>query len=373
MRRPVFPGGRCASSPGTHRWTRNARTCRARARPSTALDLPSPARHDRGVTTTVQPPWAVTDAVGEALHVLRMTGTFYCRSELTLPWGFTLPPMPDCLWFHVVTRGRCLLEVDGRTVETGPGDLVLVPRGRGHALSGSPGAATPSIATLEHGTGAAHHGVLRTGGGGDLTTMVCGAVRLDHPAARTLVDLLPALVQVPATPASPLGAVLHLIALEVEQFRPGGEAVLTRLADVLVVQALRNWLETDPGARAGWLGALSDPLVGPALALVHRDPARDWTVATLAAAVALSRSAFAARFTAVVGEPVMAYVTRWRMHLALDRMRTGDVTVAELARDLGYRSEAAFGRAFTRVVGQPPGEARRQVLAQAQAGGRTGR
>jgi AraC-like DNA-binding protein len=269
--------------------------------------------------------------------------------------------MPDCLWFHVVTRGRCLLQVEGQVLEMGPGDLALVPRGRGHALAGSPGAATPSIFTLDHGATVGNYGVLRTGGGGELTTMVCGAVRFDHPAARTLVDLLPTVVQVPATPASPLGAVLHLIALEVEQLRPGGEAVLTRLADVLVVQAVRNWLETDPGARAGWLGALADPLVGPALALVHHDPARDWTVASLAAAVALSRSAFAARFTSMVGEPVMQYVTRWRMHLALDRLRTEDVTVAELARDLGYRSEAAFSRAFTRVVGQPPSRARREV------------
>lgn len=313
------------------------------------------------MTTTVQPPWAVTDPVGEALHVLRMTGTYYCRSELTVPWGLALPPMPDCLWFHVVTRGRCLLTVDGRRIEMGPGDLALVPRGGGHTLAGSPDAATPSIFTLDHGTTVENYGVLRAGGGGDLTTMVCAAVRFDHPAARTLVDLLPTVVQVPAAPASPLGAVLHLIALEVEQFRPGGEAVVTRLADVLVVQALRNWLETDPGARAGWLGALADPLVGPALAAIHREPAREWTVASLAAAVALSRSAFAARFTALVGEPAMQYVTRWRMHLALDRLRTQDVTVAELARDLGYRSEAAFSRAFTRVVGEPPSAARRRM------------
>ncbi|WP_432562487.1 AraC family transcriptional regulator [Kineococcus sp. SYSU DK003] len=309
--------------------------------------------------TPVHPPWAVADPVGEALHVLRMTGTFYCRSELSQPWGFALPPMPGCLWFHVVTTGRAVLVTAHETVELGPGDLVLVPRGEGHTLAGSPGAATPSILTLEHATSQANYGVLRTGGGGEATTMVCGAVRFDSPAARTLIDLLPALVQVPAAPASRLGDVLRLIALEVEEFRPGGEAVLTRLADVLVVQALRNWLETDPGARAGWLGALSDPLVGPALALVHRDPARNWTVASLASAVSSSRSAFAARFTAVVGEPVMQYVTRWRMHLALDRMRAEDVTVAGLARDLGYRSEAAFSRAFTRVVGQPPGTARR--------------
>jgi AraC-like DNA-binding protein len=333
------------------------------ARSSTALDESAAPAQTRDVTGTLQPPWAVADPVGEALHVLRMTGTFYCRSELSLPWGFSLPPMPACLWFHVVTAGHCVLDVAGQRIEMGPGDLVLVPRGEGHTMVGEPGAATPSITTIEHGTSEAHYAVLRTGGGGDLTTMVCGAVRFDHPAARTLVDLLPTVVQVPAAPASRLGDLLRLIALEVEEFRPGGEAVLTRLADVLVVQAIRSWLETDPGAQAGWLGALGDPLVGPALALVHREPARDWTVASLASAVAVSRSAFAARFTSLVGEPVMRYVTRWRMHLALERLRTDDVTVAELARDLGYHSEAAFSRAFTRVVGRSPSAARRATRA----------
>jgi AraC-like DNA-binding protein len=325
------------------------------------VDRGASGPHTGPVSTTLEPPWAATDPVGEALHVLRMSGTFYCRSELTLPWGFSLPPMPGCLWFHLVTTGRCLVEVEGRVVVLGPGDLVLVPRGGGHSLAGSPGSATPSIFTFDHATAQPNYGVLRTGGGGELSTMVCGALRFDHPAARTLVDLLPSVVQVPATPDSPLGDVLRLIADEVSHLRPGGEAVVTRLADVLVVQAIRNWLETDPGARAGWLGALSDPLVGPALARVHDDPARNWTVELLATSVALSRSAFAARFTALVGEPVMQYVTRWRMHLALDRLRSEDVTNAELARDLGYRSEAAFSRAFTRVVGQAPSVARREL------------
>lgn len=316
-------------------------------------------------TSALHPPWAVRDPVGDALHVLRMNGVFYCRSELSRPWGFTLPAMPDCLWFHVVTSGRAHLVVGTTSLELGPGDLVLVPRGEGHELSGAPGAATPSVLTIASQTpeaSGAHCAVLRHGGGGERTTMVCGAVRFEHPAARTLVELLPDLVHLPAAPAGRVQDTLRLMALEVEEFRPGGEAVVTRLADVLVVQAIRSWLDTDPGARAGWLGALTDPVVGRALALVHRDPARDWTVASLAAEVSASRSAFAARFTALVGEPVMRYVTRWRMHLALERLRAGDATVAGLAHDLGYRSEAAFSRAFTRVVGRTPGAVRREDL-----------
>lgn len=199
--------------------------------------------------------------------------------------------------------------------------------------------------------------VLRHGGGGSRTDMVCGAVRFDHPAARTVVDLLPAILHIPASPLGDrLQTVLRLMAAEVEELRPGGEAVVTRLADVLVVQAIRSWLDT---ARTGWLGALHDPQIGRALALVHRDPARDWTVASLAAQLPMSRSAFAARFTALVGEPAMQYVTRWRMHMAIDGLQGGDATVSEMAGRLGYRSEAAFSRAFKRVVGVAPGSVRR--------------
>jgi AraC-like DNA-binding protein len=134
--------------------------------------------------------------------------------------------------------------------------------------------------------------------------------------------------------------------------------VITRLADIVVIQALRAWIEADPGARSGWLGALRDPLIGRAIALVHADPARPWTVEGLARELAMSRSAFAARFTELVGEPAMQYVTTWRMHVALTELQ-GGATVGGLADRLGYRSEAAFARAFKRVIGTPPGAVRR--------------
>jgi AraC-like DNA-binding protein len=150
------------------------------------------------------------------------------------------------------------------------------------------------------------------------------------------------------------------MAAEARELWPGGEAVLTRLGDILVIQALRSWLETDPGARSGWLGALQDRQIGPAIALIHEQPARTWTVATLADELAMSRSAFAARFTELVGEPVTAYVTRRRMQLAVGALRDEGATVAELANRLGYRSEAAFSRAFKRVVGTAPATLRRR-------------
>jgi AraC-like DNA-binding protein len=308
-------------------------------------------------------PWAPADPLGEALHLLRMNGAFYCRSELTAPWGLTLPPMPGYLWFHVVTSGRLWLDAaqgDARSIR--PGDLALVPHGEGHGLRSAPGVAAPGILELEREYVSDRYEILRHGDGGAPTTLICGAVRFDHPAARNLVEILPATIHIEATGATAedwMQSTLRLMAVEARELRPGGEAVITRLADILVIQAIRVWLATDPAAQRGWLGALQDPQIGRAISLVHRDPARAWTVASLAHELAMSRSAFSARFTELAGEPAMQYVTRWRMHLAVNSLKDDGATVAELASRLGYRSEAAFARAFKRVVGVAPGAVRR--------------
>lgn len=314
-------------------------------------------------------PWPPPDPLGEALHFLRMDGAFYCRSELTDPWGLSLHPMPGYLWFHVVTTGRVLLEVAGAPPAwLGPGDVALVPHGDGHALRSAPGVPAPVVTDLDLENPSDRYEVLRHGGGGAPTLLICGAVRFAHPIAHNLTGILPRTVHVPASGgprAERMRGVLDLIAAEAADFRPGGEAVITRLADVLVIQAIRTWIETAPAARTGWLGALQDRQIGRALALIHREPARPWTVASLADRLAMSRSAFAARFTALVDEPAMQYVTRWRMQIARDALETEAVTVAELADRLGYRSEAAFARAFKRVTGVPPGTVRRDRRARA--------
>jgi AraC-like DNA-binding protein len=313
---------------------------------------------------TVAPldPFPPVDPLGEALHFLRMNGAFYCRSELTAPWGLTLPPMPGYVWFHVVTAGRLWLkagEADARWL--GPGDLALVPHGDGHVLGSEPGAHAPGILELERELVSDRYEILRHGAGGAPTSLICGAVRFDHPAARRLVAALPEIIHVEAAAApatDTMHSALRLLAAEARTLQPGSEAIITRLGDILVIQAIRYWIDTDPAARTGWLGALQHPQIGQAIALIHRDPARPWTLAALAREVAMSRSAFASRFTELVGEPAMAYVTRWRMHLALDELRDQGATVAQLAGRLGYRSEAAFARAFKRVIGMPPGAAR---------------
>jgi AraC-like DNA-binding protein len=310
--------------------------------------------------------WPPPDPLGEALHFLRMDGAFYCRSELTEPWGMTMPVMPGYLWCHVVTSGRVLLETGTEPTWLQPGDLALVPHGDGHVLRSEPGVAVPGILELEREQPSDRYEILRHGGGGAPTILVCGAVRFDHPAGRNLVGILPETICIEASDAARaawMQSAVRLMAIEAREFRPGGEAVITRLADILVIQAIRAWIETAPAAQTGWLGALHDAQIGRALALIHRDPARPWTVASLARELPMSRSAFAARFTELVGEPAMQYLTRWRMHVALDALQRDGNTVAELADRLGYRSEAAFARAFKRVVGKPPGAVKRAAVA----------
>ncbi|WP_244237242.1 helix-turn-helix transcriptional regulator [Corallococcus llansteffanensis] len=152
---------------------------------------------------------------------------------------------------------------------------------------------------------------------------------------------------------------MRFMAAEAEALRPGGETVVTRLADILVIQTIRAWLAHAPEARTGWLGALQDPQVGRALVLIHRDPARDWTLAALAKEAAMSRSAFAARFTQRVGMPAMQYLVHWRMQVAASLLREEDAGLADVAGRMGYQSEAAFSRAFKRCVGVAPGTFRR--------------
>lgn len=307
--------------------------------------------------------WRPVDPLGEALHFLRMSGTLYCRSDFTAPWALELPPMKDCLMFHVVTAGRCGLEVEGterRLLQ--PGDLALVPHGEGHVLASEPGVPPAKLFDLPRERVSRHYELLRHGGGGAPTTLICGAVRFDHPAASRLVSLLPKVITVEPS-GSPrtewIQSTLRFMAAEASELRPGGETVITRLADILVIEAIRAWITHDAAARTGWLGALQDRQIGRALSLIHRDHARSWTVAALAAEAAMSRSAFAARFTELVGEPVMHYLARWRMHVALSMLQDGEAGLAELATRLGYRSEAAFSRAFKRYIGMPPGAVRR--------------
>ncbi len=317
-------------------------------------------------TKQICDPWVPVDPLGEALHFLHMNGVMYTRSEFSAPWGLALPPFPNRLMFHVLMSGRCWLEGEGAEPQLlQPGDFALVPHGEGHELLSAPGVPAIKLFDLPREQVSERYEILRHGQGGAETKMICSTVRFDHPVAHQLVQLLPRFIYIESW-RSPqwewIQSTLRLMAMEAMELRPGGETIITRLADILVIQAIRAWIADDPMAQTGWLGALQDPQIGHAILLIQREPAQPWTVALLADEVSMSRSAFAARFKALMGEPPMKYVARWRMNTALTWLKEEDVSLGELADRLGYQSEAAFSRAFKRFIGVSPGMARRNDL-----------
>ena len=302
------------------------------------------------------------DPLGETLHLLRLTGTLYCRAELTAPWGVALPRFEGCMMFHIVTAGRCWLEVEGtEPILLQQGSLVLIPHGIGHCIRSGPKAEAEPLFDIPVEQVSDRYEIMRYGSGGDFTHITCGVMRFDHVAAEHLLALLPKVLLVDTLDedeGSWLQSTLRFISREARELRPGGETVITRLADILVIQMIRSWIDSAPEADQGWLAALRDEQVGRALASMHREPAREWTVASLANEVGMSRSAFSARFTNLVGDSAMRYLTQWRMRLARTYLRERSEPLSSLAGRVGYQSEAAFCRAFKRVIGVPPGSAR---------------
>jgi AraC-like DNA-binding protein len=300
------------------------------------------------------------DPLTEVLHSLRLSDGFYCRTEVRAPWGLALPPR-DRASFHFVAEGSCWLRADAAPIRLEAGDLVLLPHGRGHRLSDTPGGRTQPIGALPHEQIGRHTAVLRHGGHGARSLLLCGAVRFESPGT-PLLELLPDVLHVPGHGGRTepwLDLTLQVMALEATTPRPGSETVITRLADVLVIGAVRAWLETSPDGRVGWLGALRDESIGRALALMHRRAEQPWTVASLASAVHMSGAVFSERFTGLVGVPPMHYLTRWRMHLASAWIREDQRHLGEVADRLGYASDASFSRAFKRHLGVSPGSVRR--------------
>ncbi|MBM7503670.1 cupin domain-containing protein [Agromyces aurantiacus] len=310
------------------------------------------------------------DELGDGLHLLRFTGALYCRAELTAPWGVEFPRLDGYMTLPVVLAGRCVLEVGDERYPLEEGGAALITRGVPHLMRSGPDVATtplfdiPAIRlgdTYEH---------MRHGGGGERTLVAYAAMRVDAPLTARLVAELPDVIRVGPGGGDELGAfttVLRLLAREAESTEPGAEAVMSRLADVLAIQVVRRWLR-DAEVQAGWLAALRDPHVGRAIRRMHARPDEDWTLVRLARVANLSRSAFAERFAALVGEPPMRYLAAWRLDQArVELTRTTDPIAAISAR-VGYTSESAFSRAFTRRHGVPPGAVRRAAPPSAAVG-----
>ncbi|MGI9315811.1 MAG: AraC family transcriptional regulator [bacterium] len=302
------------------------------------------------------------DPVGETLHQLRLNGSFYCRSELTAPWAVEMPAFDGHMMFHVVTAGRCWLEVEGEESRMlQQGSLALVPHGNGHLIHSGSTTEIKPLFDIPVEKVSDRYEVMRYGGDGALTHLTCGLVSFDHLAGQRLFAQLPKVLQIDTwndEAGSWLQSTLRFIAREARELKPGGETVITHLADILIIQAIRSWIDSTPKAAQGWLAALRDKYVGKALAAIHREPERDWTVESLAKEVGMSRSGFSARFTNLVGESAKRYLTHWRMQLAHAQLLETSDTLSVLSDRLGYQSEAAFCRAFKRVFGVPPGSIR---------------
>ena len=305
--------------------------------------------------------------LGRLLGDLRPARASYCLSEVTRPWSIGLPRQQG-VRLHFVVEGFCWLSIDGTAPERlDEGDVVLLPHGTGHRIGDRATSAAPDIVTLglEPLSGTSFR--LRAGGGGARSLVVCCTVDFDHPSASLLLAAMPRVLVVrdAGDRHDRLRALLALMGAEAAEERLGSATVLARLADAAIVQILRDWAETRGAETGGWLAALNDPALARALLALHDRPGEAWTLARMASAAGLSRSAFAARFAAVLGRPPANYVTHWRMRLARQWLRER-VPVAEVAARLGYASEASFGRAFKRATGASPGSLRRAPEAPAQ-------
>lgn len=240
----------------------------------------------------------------------------------------------------------------------------MIPHGKGHRLASELAAPSIAFTALKSEYISKRFSLFRRPGQGRMTTIVCGDLIFGHPAADHLLCLLPKIMHVKPRAghsASWLRSTMEMMAAEARERRPGGEAIITRLADILVVQAIRQWIEQNPAEQTGWLAALQDPGISRVLGLIHGEPGREWTIDTLARAAAMSRSSLAERFSRLVGASVKQYLTRWRMHLARRHLQEPKRTLDEIAVSLGYRSGAAFSRAFKRSSGIAPGKARKKA------------
>jgi|JI9StandDraft_2_1071091.scaffolds.fasta_scaffold01639_8 AraC-like DNA-binding protein len=313
------------------------------------------------------------DALSDVLRVVRLTGGVFLDAKFTAPWsvagrvepeeirGFVERPC-HVIGFHYVVAGRMVARVAGcDPVEVKAGEIVLLTRNDTHILA-SALEISPISAGAIVGEGAGI-GTLEYGGGGAETRMVCGYLGsdcLDNPVVASLPPMLT--LNVAATPGGAwIAQSFAFAAQQLAEGAVGASTIISKLSELMFVEAVRRHIEHLPPEQTGWLAGLRDPAVGKALALLHTEPSRDWTAEGLADAVHLSRSAFAERFTALLGQPPMKYLTGWRMQLAAHRLRENRGTVAQIAFDVGYESEASFTRAFRREMGAPPATWRKQA------------
>ncbi|HSB72173.1 MAG TPA: AraC family transcriptional regulator [Candidatus Methylomirabilis sp.] len=329
------------------------------------------------------------DVLSDVLRVIRLSGAIFFSAEFTAPFALASPPslelaarlLPtaECLaLFHVLAQGDCWIALEGEApLHMEQGDAIIFPHSHPHVMTSRVGTAPTPLDGMLPDVGA--DGILRMshGGGGPATRFVCGFLQCDQ-RFNPLMGALPhvlwvrrrqdittlettghgpgrAAVVLPPDAGAWLMTTLGYLLAEVAAGQPGCRAVLARLAELLFVDVLRRYAHHLPMGQTGWLAGLSDPQVGRALRLLHQDPAHAWTVESVARAAGVSRSSLALRFSELIGESPMHYLTAWRMHVARQMLREHRFTIPEVAARVGYQSEAAFNRAFKRAAGAPPG------------------
>ncbi len=312
------------------------------------------------------------DPITDIFKTLHVTAFGQHRLDATAPWGLiqekqseekvtssgkqNLPT--DLAHFAMLSRGNCWLSVEGilDPIPLTGGDCFLLARGASIVLRDSP--RTRPRSTFREIATKANGNVVHCGGGGAPTTIVCGSFSFDHASLRPITQLLPRFILIKAEQARTLALqnTLQALASEMAEPAPGSEVVATRLAEVLFIQVLRAHIASRPERNSGWLRAVFDPQMGIALSAIHDSVNTPWTVESLAAAAGMSRSAFAARFKELLGQTPLEYVTEWRMQKAMQLLEQRDKKLIDVARLVGYESDAAFSKAFKRVVGANPGE-----------------
>jgi len=318
------------------------------------------------------------DALSEVLRTVRLTGAAYFNAEASAPWvaepptresvlATILPGARHLISYHVVTEGRCfagLIGAEPMLVEAG--EVIVFIKGAPHVLSSSPGMRADPVSPNAFAIAAAGPlpFSLRYGGEGPTSArLACGFLACDAHPFNPLLDMLPAVIKAGAPygdESSWLDPFIRVAIDESSSRRAGGESVLAKLSELMLIEVVRRHLETLPPGQAGWLAGLRDPFVGKTLALMHGDPARNWTIEELAREVGLSRSVLAERFAVLVGLPPMQYLAKWRMQIASGLLSGSDTNMAAVAAEIGYGSEAAFSRAFKKMVGIPPSAWRRR-------------
>lgn len=305
----------------------------------------------------------MVDALTAILKAIRMTGSIFSRAELGAPWAVESGPLGFGI-FHAVVRGSCWMRLDGaEPFHLERGDIVLVPSGANHILSDVQ-FGKPERLGFEGAVGDDGMGRLTIESDGPHTSLLCGTVEFETGLIHPTLSQLPKVIHVSGTQSGASSLVetcIQLISAEIAIGGHGSETVVARLTDVIVVCALREYLNNLEPGHDGWLGALSSPHISKALARIHTDPAHPWTVAELARHAGMSRSRFFARFRELVGETPGQYLTRWRVDLAARLLREEDKSVAAAGRLVGYATEAAFSNAFLRHTGVRPGAYRRSA------------